>query len=438
MKTFFNLFFAAALLVVSAESLYAADLKFNGEYRVRAFMYNDIDAIDQTTKDPSDYFDQRFLLTGTVSQGVTTGLVELALLQSSGAGSNQGGNVWGNTGYTANVTHGGIHQAYLNVTMPMANLMAGRRIIKLGHGLILNDTADNLALRIPLEMVAIDLAYLKLRETDGRNTGNNEDVDQTGMLVNVALKPMDMWSFGLFYVTDTQKKVVTISPVDDSTANVFGISADGMAGPVGIAFEFDSISGKDGTGVTSKDRKGQNLLLAAHGDLGMAKVGIGYLRVKGADKTAIAAGTEVSYNSIAGDFVGGNGVLFNDQTRYGGGIDLNTGAADLKDTTTQLKVLSHNFQAVKLFATAAPMDSVMVGLEIFPLVRLIDSDTAGNDNVGTEVNLTGGYQIDKNLRVNALAAFFSPSDVVKDVAIAAGATDAKAVTKLSAGLTYTF
>ncbi len=428
MKIFFNLFFATVLLVVSAESLYAADLKVNGEYRFRTYMYNDIDAIDQTNKDGSDYIDQRFLLTGTVSQGVTTGVVELNLIKGAANG------VWGN-GYGGNLSIQGVHQAYINVTLPLANLMAGRRGIKLGHGIILNDTSDNLALHFPLEMVAIDLAYLKLREPDNRNLGANEDADQTGLLLNVGIKPTDMWNFGLFYVTDTQKKVAGISPSDDTTVNVFGISADGMAGPVGIAFEFDAISGKDGTGVTSKDRKGQNLLLAAHTDLGMAKVGIGYLRVKGADKTAT---NEVGYNSISGDFVGGNGILLNDQTRYGGGMDLNTGAADLKDTTTQLKALSHNFQALKLFATAAPMDNLMVGLEIFPLVRLIDSDTAGNDNVGTELNLTGGYQIDKNLKVTGLAAFFSPSDVVKDVAVAAGAADKKSVTKLNAALTYTF
>ncbi|MHB8482379.1 MAG: hypothetical protein ACYDBV_06560 [Nitrospiria bacterium] len=450
MKKFFNVFFAAVLLLVSAESLYAADLKINGEYRVRGYSYSSVTGQDTGAGDGADYIDQRLLLTGTVSQGITTGVFELNVLNTNDGGTtNQGGNIWGTNGaYSTNITHGGVHQAYMNVTLPMANLMAGRRIIKLGHGIILNDTADNLALKFPFEMVSIDLAYLKLQEPDSvqncsagtltcptpPNPASN-DLDRNGYLVNIGFKPVETWNAGLFYVSDSKKQV----SADNITQNVAGLSVDGQAGPLGLAFEYDNISGNAGV---NSNFKGQNLLAVVSGDVAVAKVGLAYLRVTGAS----AGSTDVSSNSIAGDFVGGHGILFNDQTRYGGGIDVNSRVVDANYGATP--GLNNNFHAIKLFAETMPTPDSNLGVEIFPLVQLVDSAVAfgtgpgapTDTNVGQEFNIYGGYKLDKNLSLTGVAAYFNSGDVIKDLAVANGGVgaDKKNVIKLNAALTYTF
>ncbi|MBI1822765.1 MAG: hypothetical protein HYR80_01405, partial [Nitrospirae bacterium] len=275
MKKFLNLFFAAVLILVSAESLYAADLKVNGEYRVRGYSYSSVTGQDYGQGDSADYIDQRFLLTGTVTQGMTSGIAELDLNDSK---------PWGdpaNPGYGAKLASK-VHQAYLNVTFANANLMAGKRNIQLGHGIILNDTADNIAVRIPLQMLSIDLAYLKLNEPDSLTNTHltTNDLDRNGFLINLGIKPTDTLGLGLFLISDSRKLA---GGFDNDVQNVIGLTLDGQMGPLGVVFEYDHIGGTASNALTAPtacagaaatcNYKGQNILLAAHANVGVAEVG---------------------------------------------------------------------------------------------------------------------------------------------------------------------
>jgi len=453
MKSFLNIFFAVVLILVSAEVVYAADLTVNGEYRIRGFDYSSVSGFDTGAGDSADYLDQRFLLTGTVTQGMTKGVVELSLVQTNNgyglvnSGSSEGGNIMGN-GYSNNLALGGIHQAFINVTFPAANLVAGRSIIKLGHGIILNDTVDNLTLKIPYDTMTLDLGYLKIAEPDSINNCSpglpgcatqSNGLDNTGYLINFGWKPVDTWKLGAFYVSDSQ----ALAAASNTTENVGGLSLDAQSGPVYLSFEYDNISGKAGP---SSNIKGQNIFLVISGDVNIARVGAGYLRVTGAS----AGSGDVSSNSIAGDFAAGHGILLNDQTRYGGGVDLNSRVVDANYGANP--VLNNNFHALKLFAETMPMTDLNVGIEIFPLVQLVDSGVAagtplaqiaanGDTNIGQEYNIYGGYKLDKNLSLTAVAAYFNTGAVVRDLAqIESGSAAAtnKNVTKLTAALTFTF
>jgi hypothetical protein len=457
MKKLSSLYLAAVLILVSAGSLCAADLKINGEYRVRGYSYSSVTGQDYGVGDSADYIDQRFLLTGTVTQGMTKGVVELDL----NGGPNNGGTAWG-TSYGTNLT-GSLHQAYLDVTLsPMASLMAGRRMVKLGHGIILNDTADNLALTFPLQVVSLDLAYLKIKDPDSVNNPNSplNDTDNSAYMANLNFKPADNEGFSLFYITDTQKEP---GSQDNDTKNVFGVTFDGNVGPVAALIEYDNIGGThSANGVADTNYKGQNLLIAVHGNVGVAEVGIGYLRVTGAS----AGSTDTSSNSISGDFVGGHGILLTDQNRYYGGVNLDGRVADANYGSPNPPgspqgpnpALNNNFHALKLFAETMPTPDMNVGLEYFPLIKLVDGailqqaiqqnfgptfDTNADTNIGQEINLYGTYRLDKNLSVSGVIAYFMTSDVIKDLAEANAALELttgsnKNVTKLNAALTYTF
>jgi hypothetical protein len=434
MKKFLNIFFAAALILVSAQSLYAADFKFNGEYRVRGYDYNTLTGVGNGG-DGSDYLDQRFLLTGNVTQGMTTGVVELQLLDTTNNGANainQGGDILGSNGATtSNIKHGGVHQAYMNVTFPMANLMAGRRIVKLGHGIVLNETADNLALSLPLQMLSIDLAYLKLSEVDSFQASGKNTNETSGYLLNLGLKPVENWSFSAFYVDNITN---VQGPADNTNVTALGITADGQAGPLGVNLEFDTFGGNAGP---NSSNKGTNLLLNFSGDVAIAKIGIAYFRVTGAS----ANSNDVSTNSIAGDFVGGHGILLNDQSRYGGGVNVNTRLVDSgAPLYTNNPLLNNNFHALKLYGVTKPTMDSEAGIEIYPLVQLVDSDVSKpvvgttDTNVGQEFNIYGGYNIDKNLKLTGVIAYFNAGDVLKDL----GGGNATNITKFNAALTYTF
>jgi hypothetical protein len=434
MKKSLSILFAALFILVTAGSLYAADLKVNGEYRVRGYNYNTVTGFDGVS-DGADYIDQRFLMTGSITQGITTGVFEAGLLSSTQGVTSQGGYIWGNQPATQNISHGGIHQAYMNVTLPMANLLAGRRIVKLGHGLILNETVDNLALSLPLSMLSLDLAYVKLAEPD-TNAGGT-DLDNNGILVNAGLKPSDAMNLSLFYFTTTQK---VAGAAENNTKNAFGITADGQAGPLGVNVELDMLGG---TKNATKSYKGTNLLLNVNGNAGIGVVGLAYIRITGASASST---TEDSNNSIAGDFVGGHGILLNDQTRYGGGVDITTRVVDTGSSVYTNPNLNSNFHAIKLYGVTKPTADSEAGIEIYPLVQLVDSavlfeplgSTSTDTNLGQEFNIYGGVNLDKNLKLSGVVAFFNTGDVIKDVAIITGATGNKNVTKINAALTYTF
>ncbi len=444
MKKSLSILFAALFILVTAGSLFAADLKVNGEYRVRGYSYNTLTGFDGIS-DGADYIDQRFLVTGSVAQGMTTGIFELNLSDTT-LNTNNGGAVWGQnlggSGYANNNSSAFmVHQAYMKVTFPMTDLYAGRRIVKLGHGLILNETADNLAVSLPLAMLNIDVAYLKIFEAD-TSSASGQDLDDNGILLNVELKPTDNMNIGLFYITDTTK-VVGAFENDKKTA--FGISADGQAGPLGVNVELDMLGGSQGGGLTAPSYKGTNLLLNVNGNVGVGVVGLAYLRSAG---SGCAAGdpscTDVSNNSIAGNFTGGHGILLNDQTTYGGGVNINTRVVDTGSAAyTNQPALNSNFHALKLYGVTKPTADSEAGIEIFPLVQLVDAavlftnlpGASTDTNLGQEFNIYGGVNLDKNLKLSGVVAFFNTGDVIKDISPTG---EKKNVTKFNAALTYTF
>jgi hypothetical protein len=459
MKNGLNILIATLILLILGQSLYATEFQVSGEYRIRGYSYNSVTGIDAGQGDQADYFDQRLLLTGRVTQEMSTGILELNLFNTNNGcstgstctGVSQGGNILGTNGpYTSNIANGGVHQAYINIEFPLGNLMAGRRIIKLGHGLILNDTSDNLTFSIPIQNVSMDIAYLRLFAIDNVQNSINtpNDMDRNGYLVNIGVKPADRWNLGIFYVYDSQSEQSTVG---NNTIVVGGVSMDGQAGRLNITLEYDGLGGwasqSDPACVNAGaacSYKGSNLFAAISGDIVIGKVGMEYIRVTGAS----AGSSDVSVNSLAGDFVGGHGILLNDQTRYGGGIDLNSRIVDANYGPNP--VLNNNFHALKLFGETTPRESLNIGVEIYPFFQLVDSAVAagtpyaviaknGDTNIGQEYNIYGGYHLRKNLDLTVVAAYLNTGAVIKDFsAIAGGNGNTTNVSKVNAGLTYKY
>ncbi|MFI5304865.1 MAG: hypothetical protein ACHQYP_08735 [Nitrospiria bacterium] len=355
---------ATLFTLISVEPLSATEYEINGEYRIRGYTYNSVSGIDSGQGDVADYFDQRLLLTGKATQEMTSGYLELNILNTNNGCSNgptctgvsQGGNILGTNGaYSSNISNGGIHQAYVNVEFPLANLMAGRRIIKLGQGLILNDTSDNLAIHFPIQNISIDFAYLRLYALDNVQNSINipNDMDRSGYLMNIEWDPAKKWNLGIFYVYDTHIEPRTVG---DDSIEVGGVSIDGQVREVNMAFEYDRLGGWASqsnplcmNGGAACSYKGSNLFALISSDIGIGNIGIGYIRVTGAS----AGSSNVSVNSLAGDFSGGHGILLNDQTRYGGGIDLNSRIVDANYGPNP--VLNNNFDTLKIFYDTAPI-----------------------------------------------------------------------------------
>ena len=112
MKKALVVFLAGLVVLFAALPAFAADLKFNGDFRIRAFYHENItDAYDTGTtgapcaglptncNDAVAYSSMRFLLTTTASAGLATGVVTLDFTSQSNSGNLRlgGGGAVGST-----------------------------------------------------------------------------------------------------------------------------------------------------------------------------------------------------------------------------------------------------------------------------------------------------------------------------------------------------
>lgn len=438
MRNLKSVLFLLCLLIsnkIFIQSLQAADLKISGEYRLNGYLYNESDRTRGPFYERSSYFLQQAVLNTDFHEGITSGVIQFYLNNLTNGDQNTGGNIWGTNGpYSSKLQTGPlIHQAYLNIHFPVGELYAGRRLIKLGHGIILNDTSDNLTFHLPISVWEVDVAYLKLSEPDSSRFGTAGDYDRSGKLARLNLKLGETDSLEFFYVKEDQRATGLMAADTD----VLALGVSGSVRMIGIDWsgEYDLLSGHDGDLGVNLPRAGNNLLISGSTQVSFGRLGLEVIRIKG------KALGEKSYNSLAGDFAGGNGILLNDQTRFGGGIDLNSRMADMADPSGYLRLLSHNFQLVKGSVVFNPLKKLILSVEFFPFVTVIDRGALGltNEKIGTEANLTGTYPIGDSLKMSGGIAYFKAGDVLQEIAVKTGIPSvASNVIKSYLSLLYSF
>jgi len=369
---------ALALLVVTftALPLFALDVQFSGDYRVRGFYFDSLYATkpaDPTIVPPlgnaaqtANFLDQRFRLTSRITAGMTTGVVQLDFLNVNGGfpntnlGNREFGQNYSNFGMESNNV--GVRQAYLVVNFPVARLYAGRPEVTLGHGIVLKDTVDLIGvgtqLPVPNILTEVQVAYGKLNEQDSFTTGHTKDLDLDFYAMTLSMKPNSDNSFGAYVFYGGQRlegcTTVTVaaapgcigadstfmpqgatafSPgaIHDLTELMFGVTADGKVAVAGMgalryAAEFDNFSGTnyDGRGILGYNFYGDVGADVNLPGAGTASVGLAFLRIQGPTP---GNNGKVGVNSLRGDFKFAN-ILFSDSTNNYDGVDINSQFAE--------------------------------------------------------------------------------------------------------------
>jgi hypothetical protein len=467
---------ALTLLTVALMALpvFALDVQFSGEYRVRGFYYDSIYATKPAfgpaptftnlgdAAQTANFLDQRFRLTSRITAGMTTGVVQLDFLNVTGNTTNFGNREFGQnfnygtySGFGGESNSIGVRQAYLVVNLPVARLYAGRPEVTLGHGLTLKDTVDLIGIgtQIPIRNVPIEIqvAYGKLGEQDNATTGHTKDLDLDFYAMTMALKGQDN-SFGGFIFYGGQRKegctsitlpgpvtgcvaadttfMPTAAAIHDLRELMFGLTADGKVSVPGMgalryAGEFDNFTGTnfDGRGILGYNFYGD---IGADVNLpgaGTASVGVAFLRVQGPSPNDAG---KVGVNSLKGDFKFAN-ILFSDSTNNYDGVDFNQQFAEgligcNPNTLAKLAVpsncsaqntsLNHNIQAFKVYAGMKPTEKTNIEVGVLPYVWAVRSPAPAGvgQNVGFEIDANAGYRFDDNLKLTAGYGFFNPGD----------------------------
>ncbi|MFZ5863646.1 MAG: hypothetical protein ACOYXR_12480 [Nitrospirota bacterium] len=310
----------AALVGVSTPS-WALDVKWGGDYRLRGFYNNNL--TDQeygrdTENDSAAYYSSRFLLTTAFTEENVSGVTTLIIGQTGGNGNRllgggiDAGDPSGVYGPEAGSTVGFL-EAYIKADFGGWGFAGGRKVYKLGHGIVLDDAVDGLWFDARLGETDVTFGALKLIEhtndpligigntTTGRGTGGDTDF----YVVNAAFGKM----FGgmhtdvfLGYLSDREAALFGGGGVgasgDDATMWVLGAMDGRVVGPAHLHGEIDFFHGKASVGGVDDDLKGLNLTVGAKLD-GAVPLGVDLIYTSGQDASST---DERNVNGLNGNY----------------------------------------------------------------------------------------------------------------------------------------
>src|SRR3990172_5186061 len=235
----------------------------------------------------------------------------------------------------------GVRQAYLALNFPAFTVIGGRYEAKLGNGLVLNDTADLVAVVAPVGPVNLLVGYLLLGENDAPQPAASPAGDDTAFAVNAGLKNLagSGVDLNLFLVSAYLQSV----DEGDTKLQVIGLTGNGKVGPATVAAEVDLFTGD----VTADDSfEGTNLLLSGGMPVGPVGLNVAVLYASGQDPNS----TDLNINTIDGDFRASNILVRDDFNNYEGVSSLSADAGLVAPGASYL-VDGLGLQAIKVAAT---------------------------------------------------------------------------------------
>jgi hypothetical protein len=450
---------------LTALPLYAVDVNFSGEFRVRSFWTDNLtdgNSGGGAADDMARFNDQRFRLKTTIKAGVTTGVVvldfgncfvgtDVATFNGPGGGATATGDCrFGAGGFGGSFNTVGVREAYLHIDLSNVGLILGRQRIKVGHGIVLDDITDAITVVLPMGSTTITGSMLQLVDaTDalGLTTGINHDT--TVWLINVGMDQkshvINLYDAFLYDqnasgVSPTVLNVIyptgvaapfVFTTADKLWLNIIGASLDVHNGPMALAFEGSYTIGAVSNWTAGKDARvnGWNLMGDATVDAGGAKVGGTVVYASGQSQSGV---NEANVADISGNYQLGNILLNNEQLSDRDGGSLGGGFAGM------------GILAVKLHADMVPTQKLTVGgAAIYAqTAELCSPLTCGGPTnsrtIGYELDANAKYAIDDNLAFSAGAGYLITAAGAKEFYGGIGGPADSNLWKLSAKAVFTF
>ncbi|HUJ79276.1 MAG TPA: hypothetical protein VLY45_03045 [Nitrospiria bacterium] len=465
--------------VLAAFPVYAVDVNFSGEFRVRAFWDDNLFDGNSSTDDSSRFADLRFRLKTAIKAGVTTGVVVLDFTNCSPGsdvssfqngttpaipfppipfppGTAQTGNCrFGSAGFGNSYNVVGIREAYLHIDLTRLGLYLGRQTIKVGHGIVLDSTADAITVVLPMGSTTVTASMLQVADlNDAAPTGSvfpngvGINQDTTVWLVNVGMDRgshlINLYDAFLYDQSPGTNNGATMYPtmplalgapltayfpgVNKLWVNYLGVSLDAKSGPLALALEgsYDFGDAEQGPGATDVRLNGWNLMGDVTTDAGGAKLGGTVVYAAGKSPSATGSGT---VSDISGNFQLGNILLNNEQysDRDGGSLGGGLNGAGIF--------------AVKLHADMMPTEKLdLSGAVIYAQTAAVPCAGCNNRQIGYELDANAKYNVDDNMAFYAGAGYLITGSGAADFYNNFNATTGSNsnIWKLSAKAVFTF
>jgi|GEM_PF-1305648 len=510
MKKLVGFALAGIFLSVYQAPLYAVDIHFDGDFRVRGFYDNNLTDAHNGDKnlnpvpaplttlglsncansagkcnDEEAFNDLRFRLRTTITAGMTSGVVTLdlangfpgtdvATFQSAGNSALSGaapflvgtGDTRFGIGFGNSYNVVGVREAYLKIDPhEMFGLTLGRQLVKLGHGLILDDTVGAIEAHSKLGPFNLMLADAVICDSNalGINKGTcfapglagptqvpgGTGGDTDLYIGQATFSHMDHHQLGLFvtYLNDRRADTLPFFGLGDQSGDLWtlGATADGKMGPMNLNLEFDYLTGTGEKAVGQDDDvRGYNLFANLGIDVGPANVSLTGLYTSGVNANDVAH--RHNANSISGNFALGNILLNNTERsdRDGGSV----GGPMTPGTSVSggNQVGGSGFDglgmtAVKLGASVNPMPKLGTDVAVIwaqtsmtaPVTPVVPSPSR---SLGVELDANAHYKLDQNATVFAGIGYLFVGDAWKAIYQDQSAKDN--MIKANIGVSYKF
>ena len=427
MKKVFCLAFAVFVLTVMCFSTMparAAEVSFNGQWRVRGFAFtvDGADYIPEVSKSRT-YWDQRFRLyiTAKASENLK-GVIRMLSPDHVGS-SFDTGDVWGDVAPKAVLWD----LAYLDFDVPQTqfNVKLGRQGLDLGNYIVLGSckTYDGLVVSTAVQNVNLSLFTVKLNEGSTAASAAFDDEDLYGVALNFKAAPnITMGAFGVMgsdgdlgggYLSsniagvinsvETGAGTAAVTGRDSAEAIWMGLTGDMDFAPIKVKLEFDysKITLTDTVAPTIADYEitGYAFFADVCADLPVAKVGVNLLYTSGHDKDDASTTESDQFIPISSHFSERQG--YDHLVMYRYLIGANDHAIG-------------NLTAIQLYAYK-DLTSQLSGkfsVQKYNFTNQREGDTG--DDLGTEIDVLLAYKLYDNLTFTGTGAYWITTDDVFD------------------------
>ncbi|HXZ26206.1 MAG TPA: hypothetical protein VEI24_08305, partial [Nitrospiria bacterium] len=312
--------------LLTAVPVYAVDVNFSGEVRVRGFWTDNQTDGNSSYDDSTRFADLRFRLKTAIKAGVTTGVVVIDFANCFPSAPSPTASTINNTasslGDTGNCRFGagglgdshnevGVREAYLKIDLTKMGFVLGRQSLKLGHGIIFDTTGDAVTAILPLNGSTLTASMIQVNDANAFGTVPGINNDTTVWMVNLGMDRgnhvINIYDAYLYDQTPattlgssfypTVDGPLTTSPgpfVNDKIwINYLGVSLDAKAGSLNLAFEgtYDFGSLEAATAAAGPDIRvgGWNLMGDVTADTGGARLGGTVVVTSGQSPSAVGS-----------------------------------------------------------------------------------------------------------------------------------------------------
>lgn len=422
---------AVALAAVMTVPAGAFENEFGGYWRTRAYTNQDFSGSDNGAQD-LQMVDTRTRLYYTAKFSDNFKFVNKFEFDSDW-GDDNGGKI-GADGHTFKVKN-----SYVDFNLANYNVKVGAQGGYIGRGFVFDDDFSGLAVTGTFGNISVPVYWMKIDEGGLGKDKNDGDKDAIAISPvfksgNMTINPFlvyvfqDETSYSEASKDSKYELDTTTGEITDTLRSSYGVK-DINVYDLGISFDMALSNANvwataiyqggdytvatldaDGKATAKSDMDLSSYLFAFGGDAALGNINVHgqMIYASGDDKTDSDEEAFLDILSSTGDESKDDGA---GQSYYWAEI-MGYGMFDQQVSAGSCADKISNLVAFNIGASMSPMEKLTLGADLWYAMHA--EDVAGEDQLGTEIDLTAGYQVMDNLKLDVVAAYLFADDATGD------------------------